>query len=320
MNRQKLQQKHGKHQMPFSKEYISITPFLGNNFFVLIDAFSKWPEVFITRDMTSTTTIQKCRQVFSTFGIPEVIVSDNGRHFRSHEFANFLQVNGIEHKTTAPFYPATNGQAERFIQTMKLAFKKKFLNSTVSIAELNKVLQQFLFHYRTTPHQTTGVSPAKKIFNRELRTRLSLLLPANCDTCEYDTNKPKIREFDINDRVACRNYYGKDKWLFGKIQQRIGRLHYHVQLDAGKIWKRHVDQLRKVGDIPTQIVDKEYIWDYEPPDTDVSPEESEMNIREEEPSQRQKKGSTVRGNEQATPRRSKRTRATPQRFGNPVTL
>ncbi|KAK2578334.1 hypothetical protein KPH14_001330 [Odynerus spinipes] len=42
------------------------------------------------------------------------------------EFAQFLKANGIRHKTTAPFHPATNGQAERFVQTVKLALRKKF--------------------------------------------------------------------------------------------------------------------------------------------------------------------------------------------------
>ncbi|XP_029171893.1 uncharacterized protein K02A2.6-like [Nylanderia fulva] len=99
-------------------------PFMGHYFFVLVDAFSKWPEVLITKNITSNTTIKCCRQIFSTFGIPEVVVSDNGRYFVSSEFKNFLKCNGVIHKTTAPFHPATNGQAERFVQTFKQMLRK----------------------------------------------------------------------------------------------------------------------------------------------------------------------------------------------------
>lgn len=104
---------------------------MGHYFFILVDAFSKWPEVYITKDLTlklfkGNTIIQKCRRIFTTFGIPEIIVSDNERHFISNEFAQFLRCNDITHKTTAAFHPATNGQAERFVQTLKIALKKKF--------------------------------------------------------------------------------------------------------------------------------------------------------------------------------------------------
>lgn len=81
------------------------------------------------------------------------------------------------HKTTASFHPATNGQAERFVQTLKTTLKKKFQNNRVHITELQKAVQQILFHYRTMPHFTIGMSPAEKMFSRKLRTRLAILLP-----------------------------------------------------------------------------------------------------------------------------------------------
>lgn len=58
-------------KFPFQRVHIDFAgPFMGHYFFILVDAFSKWPEVYITKDLTSNTTIQKCRQIFTTFGIP----------------------------------------------------------------------------------------------------------------------------------------------------------------------------------------------------------------------------------------------------------
>ena len=73
---------------------------------------------------TSNATVEKLQTVFATHGLPEVIVSDNGTAFTSEEFALFVQRNGIRHLTSAPYHPASNGLAERAVQTLKSALKK----------------------------------------------------------------------------------------------------------------------------------------------------------------------------------------------------
>ena len=63
--------------------------------------------------MSSTTferTINELRQLFSSFGLPDQLVSDNGPQFVSTEFSEFLRLNGIKHFRSAPYHPATNGQ------------------------------------------------------------------------------------------------------------------------------------------------------------------------------------------------------------------
>ena len=67
---------------------------------------------------------KKLQLVFSTHGLPEVIVSVNGTAFTSEEFAAFVHRNGIKHLTSAPYHPASNGLAERAVQTLKKALKK----------------------------------------------------------------------------------------------------------------------------------------------------------------------------------------------------
>ena len=62
---------------------------------------------------------------FSTLGFPEGLVTDNGPAFTSQEFANFIKANGIRHLTSLPYHPASNGPAERVVQTFfKAAIKK----------------------------------------------------------------------------------------------------------------------------------------------------------------------------------------------------
>lgn len=78
-------------------------------FLVAIDAHSKWPEVAIMRSTTTQKTIEKMEEMFSRFGFPEQLVSDNGPQFLSEEFAKFLEMHGVQHVRSAPYHPATLG-------------------------------------------------------------------------------------------------------------------------------------------------------------------------------------------------------------------
>lgn len=53
-------------------------PYQGHYFFLVVDSYSRWPEIFVTTSTTAKTTIQFLRSCFARFGIPNVIVSDNG--------------------------------------------------------------------------------------------------------------------------------------------------------------------------------------------------------------------------------------------------
>uniref|UniRef100_A0A5S6Q5F3 RNA-directed DNA polymerase n=1 Tax=Trichuris muris TaxID=70415 RepID=A0A5S6Q5F3_TRIMR len=87
-------------------------PVEGRYLLVLVDAFSKWPEVFITEKITSSATISLLSRVFAQFGAPETIVSDNGTQFTAAEFKIFCAKNGIQHILIPPGHPQSNGQAE----------------------------------------------------------------------------------------------------------------------------------------------------------------------------------------------------------------
>ncbi len=89
-------------------------------FLVVVDAHSKWIEAVPTnQSCTSVTTITKLRSIFATFGIPEMLVSDNGAAFTSTGFENFMIKNGIRH------HAAPNGLAERVVQTVKQGLLKQ---------------------------------------------------------------------------------------------------------------------------------------------------------------------------------------------------
>lgn len=95
-----------------------LVPLKKHMILVIVDTHSKWPEVFCT-DSTSAQTIECLKTTFARFGLPLQLVSDNAQAFVSDEFTRLMSVNGIKHSTSAPYHPATNGLAERFVQTLK---------------------------------------------------------------------------------------------------------------------------------------------------------------------------------------------------------
>lgn len=101
-------------------------PVRGFQLLIIVDSFSKWVEVFKTKEMTSAFTISKLREMFCRFGLVDTLVSDNGTQFTSLEFKTFTSENHIKHVLTAPGHPATNGQAENFVKTLKKIFSSKF--------------------------------------------------------------------------------------------------------------------------------------------------------------------------------------------------
>ena len=78
--------------------------------------------------MTSTTsqrTIAVLRDLFSSYGLPEEVVYDNGPQFVSHDFTKFMKMNAIKHTLTPPYHPASNDAAERSVQILKQALREQ---------------------------------------------------------------------------------------------------------------------------------------------------------------------------------------------------
>ena len=216
-------------------------PFMNSMFLIVVDAHSKWLEVFQTSHSTSEATIRCLNSVFAKYGLPEHLVSDNGTCFTSAEFKYYLDRYGIRHTTTAPGHPATNGLAERYVGYFKQQMKK-LGNLNLSIEEK---IHKILFSYRTTPHPATGETPAKLLMGRELRTRFSNLKPSLQTTKDvefYDKNANATPSYKLNDAVFALNLRSGPRWVPGIIID-CNHKNYYVQVGL-QVWKRHEDQLR----------------------------------------------------------------------------
>ena len=104
---------------PWERIHIDFAgPFQQKMYFLIIDACSKWPEIYEMPSTTSSKTIEVPRNLFSRYGIPQQIVSDNGTQFTSFEFATFMHNSGIKHIRTAPYHPASMVQSRGWYRVL----------------------------------------------------------------------------------------------------------------------------------------------------------------------------------------------------------
>ena len=189
---------------PWQRVHIDFAgPMKGETFLLLVDAYSKWLEVVRVKSASSQSTICELRKIFATHGLPELLVSDNGTAFTSQEFADFLSRNGVVHVKTAPYHPSSNGQVERYVATFKNSFK------SLGGGDTDLKLSRLLFHHRTTPNPSTGVSPAEKLMKRRLRTPMDQLKSNKAQKLANDIEQraaSKLREFSEGEHVLTMNY------------------------------------------------------------------------------------------------------------------
>ena len=237
---------------PWSRIHVDYAPkFMGYALLIVCDAYFKWIEVGVTRtdQMSTERTLDTLNTFFSRFGLPKVIVSDNGTQFTSKVFTDFCAANGIQQQFSAPYHPATNGQAERSVQTVKLALKKIF-NDT-KVAHVPKALENFLSRYRATPHTTTGRTPAELFLGREVRNRLSIMQEAALPKTATKSNSEQMTNIKIGMKVYTRCFgRGTKKWVAGKVESILGSRHFMIRVGENTV-RRHLSQIFPTPHAPT---------------------------------------------------------------------
>ena len=227
-------------QRPWERIHIDFAgPFMDQTWLIAVDAFSKFPFICQMNTITTDATIKALSKMFVIEGLPETIVSDNGPQFTSEQFKKYCDSHGILHLTSAPFHPASNGEAERFVRTFKTAMKKICYNGKTSA----RALDEFLFAYRTTPNPESGKSPAELLHGRKPRTQFSLLLPRD-EHC-YKQLSERTPKFNVGDSVYFKNFSVRgDQWLHGSITSVNGNMMYTITSDNKFVVRRHQNQIR----------------------------------------------------------------------------
>ena len=162
----------------------------GEYLFVVIDAYSRFPEVDIVRSTSASAIIPKLDRMFATHGIPTIVCSDNGPPSTSHEIQQYTWRRMV-HRRITPLWPQANSEAERFMQPLTKAIRSAHAEGK----QWTKHLHRFLLNYRTTPHATTGFSPAEVLFNRKIQNKLPQMVSPSPDKgAQVQDNDDRAKE------------------------------------------------------------------------------------------------------------------------------
>ena len=85
----------------------------GDYIMVVIDEYSRFPEVELLASTSAKAFISKLDAIFARQGVPDILKSDNGLPFNGHEFEDFPNYLGFKHRRITPYWPRANGEAER---------------------------------------------------------------------------------------------------------------------------------------------------------------------------------------------------------------
>ena len=127
----------------------------GEYLLVVINRYSRFPEVEIVSSTKASVVIPKLDRLFAVHGIPAIVRSDNGPPFNGEDYSRYLQALGVKVEWSTPKWPQGNALVKRFMRPLGKALKTAKLDGRPWRQEL----QRFLLYYRTTPHSTTGVPP-----------------------------------------------------------------------------------------------------------------------------------------------------------------
>eukprot|EP00731_Ephydatia_muelleri_P015048 Em0008g768a len=214
----------------------------GNKYILVIaDYFTKWSEAYPIPNMEAIT-VAKClvNEFICRFGVPEQLHSDQGRNFESKVIKNICDLLQIRKTRTSPYHPQSDGLVERFNRTLL-----NLLSIAVVDAERDWDVQLplLMFAYRTSMHETNGVTPFEMMFGKEVVLPEHLMF-----------NLPVSTEQVLQEGVEYVDY----------LKKRFQLVHQYVRQNAQKGMQRQKTGYDQKENTRCVIRKGDHVWLYTP--------------------------------------------------------
>lgn len=149
----------------------------GESILVVVDYYSRYYEYDVLKSTVTSKVIDSLESIFSRHGLPVSVRSDMGPQFKSEEFSEYCDSNGIKHVKTTPRWAQANGEVER----QNASLMKRIRIAVSDGLDWKRELRKYVTIYRSIDHTTTGKSPAELLFKRKMRGKLPSITAAHAE-------------------------------------------------------------------------------------------------------------------------------------------
>ena len=242
---------HDVPSRPWSVVSTDIFELNKSQYLVAVDHYTNFIEFEKLVTATSKSVIVCLKRIFARYGIPEKLISDNGRNCVSAEFKKFASDWEFQHVTSSPHYAQSNGKAENAVKTCKRLMKKALAGDSDFYLTL--------LDFRNTPSDI-GYSPAQRMFGRRTRSVIpakpELWNPHPVPDLKRKLEKSKATQAKFFDRgskelstlkkgdVVRMKLPNSAQWSKGEVLGGAGKRSYQVNVD-GSVYRRNRRQLIK---------------------------------------------------------------------------
>lgn len=211
---------HEVPELPWQNLGCDLFTWDGQEFMVLVDAYSRYFEIDLLPNTKSVTVIRKLKVHFSRFGSPMNLKTDNAAIFTCEQFQLFLKEWDIIHETSSPTFASSNGLSEVYVKIAKRLLQKA--------KESNTDIYMPLLQYRNTPLKC-GYSPAQLLMSKRLRSNI----PSTNNQLS-----PKLVKTSLV-RKTMKNHKMKSKQYFDKSARKLPSLNVgeSVRVQRGTLWE-----------------------------------------------------------------------------------